>query len=70
MSSSGSRSVGPDTSYWHQRGREEAHAALASDDPRIAAIHVELATHCLRMARQGAPASPATHDFDFAAENL
>ena len=69
MSSSGSPSMGPNASYWHQRGREEADAAIASEDPRIAAIHVELATRCLLMARQEAPVPTATRDFDFVAEN-
>lgn len=42
--------VGEWTAYWHQRVRAETRAALACDDPRIAALHVELATRCLRMA--------------------
>lgn len=48
-------------SYWHARVFEETDAALASDDPLVAAIHVELATHCLKLAQQeksaGAPAT-------------
>ena len=44
--------IGDRAAYWHQRGRAEAEAALACDDPRLAAIHVELATRCLKMARE------------------
>ena len=68
MSGIGSPSASRDASYWHQRVREEAEAALACEDARIAAIHVELATHCLRMARQQAPSAQSERSFDFVAE--
>jgi hypothetical protein len=38
-------------SYWHRRAIAETQAALASADAHIAAIHVELATRCLRKAQ-------------------
>ena len=49
--------AGSPENYWHERVRAETRAALACDDPRIAAIHVELATRCLQMACAGVPAS-------------
>lgn len=36
--------------YWHRRALGETTAALRSDDPHVAALHVELATHCVRNA--------------------
>lgn len=42
--------------YWHARVIEETEAALACDDPLLAAIHVELATHCLKRAQSDPPA--------------
>lgn len=68
MSSSPAPPAEHDTDYWHERVRAEAKAALDCDDPRIAAIHVELATHCLRMAKQSPPAATGPSAFDFAAE--
>lgn len=34
--------------YWSSRARAETIAALRCDDPHIAALHVELATNCVR----------------------
>ena len=36
--------------YWHDRALRETTAALRSDDPHVAALHVELATRCVRNA--------------------
>lgn len=36
--------------YWHRRALGETTAALRSDDPHVAALHVELATKCVRNA--------------------
>jgi hypothetical protein len=41
-----------DASYWQERGRSEARTALACGDPHLAALHVELATRCLKMAQR------------------
>lgn len=53
--------AGQHSGYWHARVLAETEAALACDDPHTAAIHVELATHCLKRAQQertaDAPAS-------------
>ena len=48
-------------SYHSERARTEAVAALAAEDPRIAAIHVQLATEHVRSCqRAGAqPTAPA-----------
>lgn len=50
MSSAEAALAGDHTTYWHERVRAETRAALACDDAHIAALHVEMATHCLRMA--------------------
>lgn len=42
-----------DAAYWRRRVHAETRAALASRDPKVAAIHVELATRCLRMILGG-----------------
>jgi len=42
--------VSPDESYWNERALRETRAALRSDDPRVAALHVDLATRCVRNA--------------------
>ena len=34
--------------YWHSRALAETKAALDSDDPHIASLHVDLATRCVR----------------------
>lgn len=34
--------------YWSRRAFSETKTALSCDDPRIAAIHVDLATRCVR----------------------
>ena len=34
--------------YWHRRALQETKAALGSDDPQVAALHVDLATRCVR----------------------
>jgi hypothetical protein len=39
-----------DEQYWSERTLAETKAALNCDDPRIAALHVDLATRCLRKA--------------------
>ena len=40
----------PDEEYWNNRTVAETKAALQSEDPRIASLHVDLATKCLRKA--------------------
>ena len=47
--------------YHSERARTETMAALAAEDPRIAAIHVQLATAHVRSCRQGGaqPTAPA-----------
>ena len=51
--------AGDQRSYWHERVRAETRAALACEDPRIAALHVELATRCLKMAGVGSEPEPS-----------
>jgi hypothetical protein len=34
--------------YWSRRAFSETKTALKCDDPKIAAIHVDLATRCVR----------------------
>jgi hypothetical protein len=41
--------------YWRARVLAETNAALSCEDARTAAIHVELATRCLRMAQRDRP---------------
>lgn len=36
--------------YWNRRALVETRAALQSDDPHVAALHVDLATKCVRNA--------------------
>ena len=36
--------------YWNRRALEEMKAALKSDDAHVAAVHVDLATRCVRNA--------------------
>jgi hypothetical protein len=36
--------------YWNRRALVETKAALRCDDPHIAALHVDLATRCVRQA--------------------
>lgn len=42
--------MSPDESYWNKRALTETRAALRSDDPKVAALHVDLATRCVRNA--------------------
>lgn len=42
--------VTPNEKYWNNRTVAETKAALQSDDPYIASLHVDLATRCLRKA--------------------
>lgn len=44
-----------ESGYWRDRVFAETRAALACKDARSAALHVELATRCLRMAQQAHP---------------
>lgn len=42
--------MSPDENYWNRRALIETRAALRCDDPHIAALHVDLATRCVRNA--------------------
>lgn len=44
----GAASVTEVEEYWNGRAVAETRAALTCDDPRIAALHVDLATRCVR----------------------
>lgn len=44
--------MAPSTSedYWNRRALAETKAALSCDDAHIAALHVDIATRCVRQA--------------------
>lgn len=42
--------MSPGEEYWNRRAVAETRHALGCNDPRIAALHVDLATRCVRQA--------------------
>ena len=40
----------PSEEYWNRRALTETRAALTCNDPHIAALHVDIATRCVRQA--------------------
>jgi hypothetical protein len=42
----------PNEAYWSRRAFVETKTAIQCDDPHIAAIHVDLATRCVRQFLQ------------------
>lgn len=42
--------VTPGEEYWNRRAVAETRAALTCNDPHIAALHVDIATRCVRQA--------------------
>jgi hypothetical protein len=46
--------------YWSRRAFSETKTAIQSDDPHVAAIHVDLATRCVRQFLQERERSEGT----------
>jgi hypothetical protein len=44
--------ISQNEAYWSRRAFFETKTAIQSDDPHIAAIHVDLATRCVRQFLQ------------------
>lgn len=42
--------MSPGEEYWNRRAVAETRAALGCNDPHIAALHVDIATRCVRQA--------------------
>ena len=42
--------MSPGEQYWNRRAVAETRAALTCNDPHIAALHVDIATRCVRQA--------------------
>lgn len=42
--------LSPTEDYWNRRALAETKAALRCDDARVASLHVDLATRCVRQS--------------------